>query len=232
LLLVWFNLCLTYCLDFCTINTDTIYIDRSNINIYTYTRNNKIKRNINGEKLGNFILRWTQKQLGTAKLDDNTVGSLIKGIIGRIIQHIAMTTFPIPPSLRVSLQRLRGVKIGKNVFMGFSCCLDPVRPDLITIEDWVSLAGMVTILTHSEPTQPIREILGEEGNKIAPVVIKRGAWVAVNCVVLPGVTIGENSIIAAGSVVTKDISPYSIAGGVPAKVIKVIERKDKEKGEK
>lgn len=171
------------------------------------------------------ILDWTQKQLGTAKLDDTTVGSLIKGILGRVIQCIAMTSFPLPPSLRVFLQRLRGVKIGKHVFIGIACYFDPVRPDLIKIEDWVSIAGMVTILTHSEPTQPIREILGESGNKIAPVTIKRGAWVGVNCVVLPGVTIGENSIIAAGAVVTKDIPPYSVAGGVPAKVIKQIEQK-------
>jgi len=176
--------------------------------------------------LGNFILRWVQKQLGTAKLDDTTVSSLVKGIIGRIIQYIAMTSFPLPPSFRVFLQRLRGVKIGKGVFIGISCYLDPVRPDLITIEDWVSLAGRITILTHSEPTQPLREILGEEGNKFAPVKIKCGAWITVDCVILPGVTIGENSIVAAGSVVTKDVPPYTIVGGVPAKFIKEIKRKE------
>lgn len=120
------------------------------------------------------------------------------------------------------IERWRGVKVGKHVFLGGGNVLDRARPDLITIEDYVSLAGNVNILTHSNPTEPIREILGDSATKIAPVHIKRGAWIAVSVVVLPGVTIGENTIVAAGSVVTKDIPAYTIVGGVPAKVIKEI----------
>lgn len=50
--------------------------------------------------------------------------------------------------------------------------------------------------------------------------IKRGAWIGANCVILPGVTIGENAVVGAGSVVTKDVEAFSIVGGVPAKKIK------------
>ena len=101
-----------------------------------------------------------------------------------------------------------------------------MRPDLITIEDSVSLAGNVTILTHSSPTEPLREILGESMTTIAPVTVKKGAWITINCVILPGVTVGENSIVASGSVVNKDVPSYSIVGGSPAKLIRKIDKKN------
>ena len=170
------------------------------------------------------ILGWVQSHLGTAKLDDETVTDLVRGIWGRMIQSVALTSFPILPSMRVALQRARGITIGDHVFIGVECYLDPVRPDLITIEDYVSLAGRIMILTHSEPTEPIRDLMGEDMNKFGPVVIKRGAWISVGCLLLPGVTVGENSIVAAGAVVSKDVEPYTIVGGVPAKLVKRLPR--------
>ncbi|MDY6931390.1 MAG: acyltransferase [Halobacteriota archaeon] len=172
------------------------------------------------------FVNFAQKQMGTAHLEERNLKDIIKGIVGRIIQWCAMTRLPVTSRVRTALQRFRGVNIEKNVFMGGSCFLDPVRPDLITIEEWVSLAGNVTILTHSNPTMPLRDILPNQGTTIAPVVVKRGAWIAVNCVILPGVTIGENSIVAAGAIVTKDVPPYTIVAGVPAKEIKKIERNE------
>jgi len=169
----------------------------------------------------NFILEWSQKQLGTAKLEESSIGALIKGILSRFLSAIAMSALPLPPSARVAFQRARGVKIGKDVFIGLGCWLDSVSPELITIEDAVSLAGRVTIFTHSDPTEPIRELLKNDLKEVfMPVIIKNGAWIAVNATILPGVTIGKNSIVAAGSVVTKDIPDNVIAGGVPAKIIR------------
>lgn len=179
-----------------------------------------------GDQRGFFSTRlfnFFQKLNGTARFEAESLSQVFRGIIGRFLQWIAMSFLPIPAAVRVFLQRLRGVKIGKQVFIGPGCWLDNTRPDLITIEDYVSLAGRVTVLTHSDPTLPLREILGPKSRVFEPVVIKRGAWVTVNCVVLPGVTIGENSIIAAGSVVNKDIPPSVIAGGIPARVIRNIE---------
>jgi acetyltransferase-like isoleucine patch superfamily enzyme len=60
----------------------------------------------------------------------------------------------------------------------------------------------------------------EQGVKREFVKIEDDCWIAANTVILAGVTIGRGSVIAAGSVVTKDVPPYSIVGGVPAKVIK------------
>jgi len=168
----------------------------------------------------NYIMKIAQEQMGSANLEAKNIKGLIKSISTKIIQCIAMTHLPIGGKLRCKLERIRGVKIGNNVFLSGGNILDRVRPDLITIEDYVSLAGGVYVLTHSNPTTPLREILGPASNKVAPVVIKRGAWVGINCVILPGVTIGENSIVAAGSVVSKDVAPYTVVGGVTAKEIK------------
>jgi acetyltransferase-like isoleucine patch superfamily enzyme len=144
-----------------------------------------------------FIMKKAQEQMGSANLEATNLSGLLKSFIGKLIQCIAMTHLPIGGSLRCRLERLRGVKIGKHVFLAGGNILDRVRPDLITIEDYVSLAGGVYVLTHSNPTTPLRNLLGPVFQKVAPVVIKRGAWVGINCVILPGVTIGENSIVSA-----------------------------------
>lgn len=169
-----------------------------------------------------FIMKLAQNQMGSANLEAKDISGLFKSFICKILQCFAMTHFPIGGNIRCKIERLRGVKIGKDVFLAGGNVLDRVRPDLITIEDYVSLAGSVYILTHSNPTTPLREILGESSHKIAPVIIKKGAWIGVNSVIMPGVTIGENAIVAAGSVVTKDVPPYTIVGGTTAKEIKRI----------
>ncbi len=169
----------------------------------------------------NIIESFAQKQMGSANLEIESRG-LFKSFLSKWLQVVAMTRFPVGSKFRCAIERLRGVKIGKHVFLGGGNILDRARPDLIIIEDFVSIAGGVYILTHSNPTTPLREILGPTSHKVAPVVIKRGAWIAVNVVILPGVTIGENSIIATGSVVMKDVPPMTIVGGVPAKEIKKI----------
>jgi len=119
--------------------------------------------------------------------------------------------------IRVCCHRFRGVKIGKRVLIGFHCVLDEIFPDFITIEDDVSLAGKVYILTHSNPYEYYK---GRMRSYVAPVVIKKNAWVTINVTVLPGVTVGEGSVITAGSVVSKNIPDHVVAGGNPAKVLR------------
>lgn len=121
---------------------------------------------------------------------------------------------------RVFLHRLRGVKIGKGVLIGFNVTIDNTRPELVTIEDGVSIAGNNIILAHSKPLESQREIID---SYIAPVTIKKNAWITVGVIVLAGVTIGEGAVVTAGSVVTKDIPSNCLAGGNPAKVIKELD---------
>lgn len=107
-------------------------------------------------------------------------------------------------------------KIGKNVFINFDC----VFLDLggITIEDNVLIAPKVSLLTESHPLNP-----NERQSLIPkPIHIKKNVWIGANATILQGVTIGENSIVAAGSVVSKDVPDNVVVGGIPAKIIKNI----------
>lgn len=122
--------------------------------------------------------------------------------------------------LRIFLHRRRGVKIGRNVLIGFNVNIDYIYPNLVTIEDGASVAGNNIILTHSEPLEYHKNVFK---SFIAPVIIKKNAWVTIGVIILPGVTIGEGSVVAAGAVVTKDVPPHCLVGGVPAKIIKKLD---------
>jgi len=117
--------------------------------------------------------------------------------------------------LRTSFHRMKGVKIGKNVEIGYMVLIDNRRPELITIEDEVTITTMCVVIAHdlSRKYNEGKEIIGK-------VHIKKGAFIGMNTTIMPGVTIGEGVIVAAGSVVTKDIEPFTVYGGVPAKKIR------------
>jgi acetyltransferase-like isoleucine patch superfamily enzyme len=109
------------------------------------------------------------------------------------------------------------IKIGKNVFINHACSFLDMGG--ITIEDDVQIGPKVNLITENHLVDP-----SERKNlDLKPVVIKRNVWIGAGATILPGVTIGENSIVAAGAVVNKDVAANTIVGGVPAKVIKVIQ---------
>lgn len=110
----------------------------------------------------------------------------------------------------------KNTKIGKNVFINFDC----VFLDLggITIEDNVLIAPKVSLLTEGHPTS----IEDRHSLIPKPILIKKNAWIGANATILPGVTIGENSVVAAGAVVSRDVPDNTIVGGIPAKILKTI----------
>lgn len=118
--------------------------------------------------------------------------------------------------LRIKLHRLRGVTIGKNVYLGMFCFLDNLYPEYIYIDDNASVNAGTMILTHFNPMKQFAAILKA---KVAPVVIEKKAIVAVRCVLLPGITIGESAIVSAGSIVEKNVSAYTLVRGNPAKKV-------------
>ena len=88
----------------------------------------------------------------------------------------------------------------------------------ITIEDDVLIGPKVNLITENHPVEPAnRKVL-----VVKPIVIKRNAWISAGATILPGVTVGENAVVAAGAVVTKDVPANTVVGGIPAKVIKTI----------
>ncbi len=109
------------------------------------------------------------------------------------------------------------IKVGKKVFINHACSFLDMGG--IIIEDEVLIGPKVNLITENHPTNPNdRQALITK-----PIIIKRKAWIGAGATILPGVTIGENSIVAAGAVVSKNVPDNTIVGGVPAKIIKKIE---------
>ena len=139
--------------------------------------------------------------------------------------HILQIVSKILPysGIRIWLHRKRGVKIGRNVHIGPAVTIDDVYPNFVIIEDGVSIAGQNFILTHNKPMEYHKNL---SESFLGPVIIKRNAWLAINVVILPGVTIGEGAIVASGAIVSKDVPANTLVGGIPAKVIKEFEMRD------
>lgn len=140
---------------------------------------------------------------------------LFKGFLGSLA-YIAVW----PPCLSPLLNKLRGVKI-KNVsrvYIAPNVIIDSLYPEHVTIEDEVYLTRGVVVLSHFNPTDPIKEMIGKD-SIVKDTTIKMGAFVGVNAIINPGVTVGRMSIVAAGSVVVRDVPDYAIVGGNPAVVI-------------
>jgi len=110
------------------------------------------------------------------------------------------------------------ITLGNNVFINYNCIfLDVVQ---IIIEDHVLIGPNTQIYTACHPIHPQQRLSGLEFGK--RVTIKKNAWIGGSCVILPGVSIGENTIIGAGSVVSKSIPDNVVAYGNPCKIIKSI----------
>lgn len=125
-----------------------------------------------------------------------------------------------PVSLAPLLNKMRGVRIGRvsKVYIAPNVLIDTLYPERVTIEDDVYLTRGVKILAHFNPTIPMKELIGKD-SIVKDTVIRRGAFVGVNAVINPGVTVGEMAVVAAGAVVVKDVPDYAIVGGNPAVVI-------------
>jgi acetyltransferase-like isoleucine patch superfamily enzyme len=111
----------------------------------------------------------------------------------------------------------RHITLGKNVFINHACTFLDLGG--ITIEDDVQIGPKVNLITENHPVDPAKRKYLD----LKSILIKRNAWIGAGATILPGVTIGENSIVAAGGVVNKDVPANSIFGGIPAKFIKAIE---------
>ena len=118
----------------------------------------------------------------------------------------------------------RNIHIGKNVFINAGCKFQDQGG--IYIEDGVLIGHNAVLATINHMEDPEKRA----GMIFQPIHIEKKVWLGANVTVLPGVTIGEGSVIAAGAVVTKDVPANMIAAGVPAKVIRKV-KKDTEKGD-
>jgi acetyltransferase-like isoleucine patch superfamily enzyme len=153
----------------------------------------------------------------TAKLnrltfnDADEVRALFSELIGEKVDESFLL---IPPFYTVGGSEIR---IGKNVFINQNCTFYDLGG--LNIADNVMIGPNVSIITASHPLEPSQRRSVTIGK---PIAIGRNVWIAADATIIGGVTIGENSVVAAGSVVTKDVPPNVLVGGNPARVIRSI----------
>lgn len=130
----------------------------------------------------------------------------------------------LPRKLRPSILRTIGCKVGKDVFIGDHVRVDAGHADLIILDDHAHVAGGCRLLCHQRNLSNycVGDDYAKLGYRVAPIHLKKGCLVGMESFVMPGVTIGEGSIVGAGSLVTHDIPDWCIAVGRPAKVVRKI----------
>lgn len=125
---------------------------------------------------------------------------------------------------RLACLRCGGIVIGAQVYIGDDLIVTELleeREPTVIIGDRVAIAQRVTIVTASDPNysrlyEHIPPIRGK-------VLIEDDAWIGAGVILLPDITVGRGSIVAAGAVVNRDVPPFTVVGGVPARVIKTLD---------
>jgi acetyltransferase-like isoleucine patch superfamily enzyme len=107
------------------------------------------------------------------------------------------------------------ITIGRVVFIGYECAF--TGPADIDIADQVMIAHKVNLVTAGHPVDPAKR---RSYITAAPITVEANVWIGAAATVMPGVTIGADSVVAAGAVVTRDVPPATLVGGVPARVIR------------
>ncbi len=148
--------------------------------------------------------------LNTAYRTPDEVRELLSELLG----------YKVPSSLRVFLPFYtdygKNINIGEGVFIN-ACCHFQDHGG-VTIGDGCQIGHNVVFATLNHELEPERR----KTTRPAPIVLGKNVWVGSNATILQGVTIGDNAVIAAGAVVTKDVAPNTVVGGVPAKLMKII----------
>ncbi|MBJ9673157.1 MULTISPECIES: sugar O-acetyltransferase [Burkholderia] len=143
--------------------------------------------------------------------DADAVRALFRELIGKPVDASFSL---IPPFYSTGGTDIR---VGRQVFINQNCTFYDLGG--IDIGDQVMIGPNVSILTSGHPVEPSRR---RSGVVAKPVVIENNVWIGAGAIILGGVTIGENSVVAAGAVVTRDVPRDTLAGGNPARVIRSI----------
>lgn len=171
---------------------------------------------LSSEEIHRFMNRMSDEarritfRLNTAYHTPDEVRGLLSELFG----------YRVPESLRVFPPFYtdfgRNITVGRDVFIN-ACCHFQDHGG-VTIGDGCQIGHNVVFATLNHGFSPE----DRQNTYPAPIVLGRNVWVGSNATILQGVTIGDNAVIAAGAVVTKDVEPATIVGGVPAKVIRRI----------
>lgn len=162
------------------------------------------------------LARVLTQKLNTADRSDfETIGSIVKELLGK-----SEGAFINPPFY---CDYGFNIEVGKNFYANYNCTILDVAK--VTIGDNCLLAPNVAIYTAGHPVHPDSRNSGYEYG--IEVTIGDNCWIGGNTVICPGVHIGNNVVVGAGSVVTKDIPDWSVAAGNPCKVVRKIREEDR-----
>ncbi len=140
--------------------------------------------------------------------------------------------FTVVGGLRIWLYRQMGINIGKDCVVEMYAWLDDQFPELIFFEDHSGPSRHVIIMCHDDvaakaaPNDSIGRSFDKRYGYVGPVRLKSHSGIGTGSILLPGVTVHEGAYVGAGAVVTKDVPPYTVAVGVPARVIKHLQKPD------
>ena len=143
--------------------------------------------------------------------DADEVRALFSELIGKKVDDSVLLVPPFYTTGGVD------IRVGRNVFINQNCTFYDLSG--LDIADDVMIGPNVSLITSGHPIEPSRR---RDGVIAKPIVIERNVWIAAGATIIGGVTVGENSVVAAGSVVTKDVPPNTLVGGNPARVIRSI----------
>ncbi len=143
--------------------------------------------------------------------DAGEIRALFSELIGRKVDDSFLL---IPPFYTTGGSDIR---VGRNVFVNQNCTFYDLGG--LDIADDVMIGPNVSIITSGHPIEPSQRRAFVVAK---PIVIERNVWIAAGATIIGGVTVGENSVVAAGSVVTKDVPPNTLVGGNPARIIRLI----------
>jgi len=143
--------------------------------------------------------------------DAEKIRALFSQLIGRQVDESFLL---IPPFYAAGGDEMR---VGRNVFINQNCTFYDLGG--LDIADDVMIGPNVSIITAGHPLEPSQRRAVTIGK---PITIERNVWIAAGATIIGGVTVGENSVVAAGSVVTRNVAPNTLVGGNPARVIRTI----------
>jgi acetyltransferase-like isoleucine patch superfamily enzyme len=143
--------------------------------------------------------------------DADEVRALFSDLIGKKVDESFILIPPFYTTGGVD------INVGRNVFINQNCTFYDLGG--LDIADDVMIGPNVSIITSGHPIEPSRRRAGVIAK---PIVIEKNVWIAAGAIIIGGVTVGENSVVAAGSVVTRDVPPNTLVGGNPARVIRSI----------
>ena len=152
------------------------------------------------------------------------IKSTLKKIKGKVCS--ALAKYPVTHNWPAYWWRQCGYSIGENTIIGQEVLIwawHHLDTNNVIIDSDVSIGPRVMIIVRTHSTSQIVTFGKVTSSIPGKIIIKKGAWIGAGSIILPNITIGERAVVGAGAVVTKNVPPFTVVAGVPAKVIKKLE---------